>query len=45
LEKALHVASQQGIKSLNTVVNLVWVNTYISGYAMHNSVGIVVCST
>jgi len=26
------------------MANLVWANTYISGYEMHNSVGIIVCS-
>ena len=26
------------------MANLVWANTYISGYAMHKSVGIIVCS-
>ena len=26
------------------MANLVWVKTYISGYVMHNSLGIVVCS-
>jgi len=26
------------------MANLVWANTYISGYVMQNSVGIVVCS-
>ena len=27
------------------MANLVWANTYISGYVMHNSVGVIVCST
>jgi len=35
---------QLGIKSRDTMANLVWANTYSSGY-MHNSVGIIVCSS
>ena len=27
------------------MANLVCANTYISGYVMHNSIGIVICST
>jgi len=27
------------------MANLVWANTHISGYVMHNSIGIVICST
>ena len=27
------------------MAHLVWANTYISGYVMHNSGGIIVCST
>jgi len=27
--------------NFDTMVNLVWANTYISGYVMHNSVGLV----
>jgi len=36
---------QQGIKGPDTMANLVRANTYISGYVMHNSIGIVICST
>jgi len=36
----MQVVSQQGIKSVDTMVNWVWANTYNSGYVMH-SVGIV----
>ena len=27
------------------MANLVWANTNISGYVMHNSIGIVICNT
>jgi len=30
-------------RASNTRANLVWANTYISGYVMHISVGIVTC--
>jgi len=30
-------------KSRDTMANLVWPNSYISGYAMHNSEGIIIC--
>jgi len=39
------IVSQQGIKRPDTMANLVWANTNISGYVMHNSVGIAICST
>jgi len=45
LLKAIVFVSEQGIKDPDTMVNLVWVNIYISGCAMHNSVGIDVCSS
>ena len=35
----IHIVSQQGIKGLDTTANLTWVNTYISGYVIHNWVG------
>jgi len=35
----------QGIKGADTMANLVRANTYISGYVMHNLVGIVIHST
>jgi len=34
--------SKPSIKGPNIMFNLVWANTYISGYVMHNAVGIVV---
>jgi len=36
----MQIVSQQGIKCPDTMVDLVWANTYISRYAMYNSVGI-----
>jgi len=39
----IQIVSKQGIKCPDTVVNLVWVNTNISGYLMHNLVDITVC--
>jgi len=44
-KKSIQVVSQHGIKGRDTMDNLVWVNTHISGYVMHNSIGIVICST
>jgi len=41
----MQVVSQHGIKGPDTMANLVWAKTNISGYVMHNSVGIVICST
>jgi len=38
----IQTVSKQGIKGADIVVNLVWVNTYVSGCIMHSSVGIVV---
>jgi len=32
-------------KVLTIMANLVWANTYISGYVMRNSIGIVIRST
>jgi len=42
--EAIQIVSEQGIKDPDIIVNLVWLwaNTYISGYATHNSVGMVV---
>jgi len=42
LGQSKQIVSKQGIKGPDITVNLVWANTYISGYVMHNSVGIVV---
>jgi len=44
-QKSIQIVSQQGIKGPDTTANLVRANTYISGYVMHNSVGIVIRST
>jgi len=33
---------KQGIKGPDIIVNLVWANSFISGYIMHNSAGTVV---
>jgi len=44
-KKSIQVVSQHGIKGPDTMANLVWANTNISGYVMPNSVGIVICST
>jgi len=41
----MQVVAQHGIKGPNTMANLVWANTNISGYVIHNSIGIVICST
>jgi len=45
VKKTIQIVSQQGIKGPNTMVNLVWANTYISGYVMHGSVDIIVRNT
>jgi len=45
IKKSIQIVSQQGIKRPDTMVNLVWTNTYSSGYVMHNAVGIVIRST
>ena len=44
-KKSIQVVSQHGIKGPDAMANLVWANTHISGYVMHNSIGIVICST
>ena len=44
-KKSIQVVSLHGIKGPDTMANLVWANTHISGYVMHNSIGIVICST
>jgi len=44
-KKSIQIVSQEGIKGPETMANLVWANTYISEYAMHNLVGIVIRST
>ena len=44
-KKSIQVVSSHGIKGPDTMANLVWVNTHISGYVMHHSIGIVICST
>jgi len=38
----MQIFYKQGIKGPDIMVNLVWANAYISGYVMHNLVGIVV---
>jgi len=38
---AIQIVSKHDIRDPDIMVNLVWANTYISGHAMHNSVGIV----
>jgi len=43
LQEAINIISS-GIKSRDTMASLVWAKSYISGYVMHNSVGIIVCS-
>ena len=45
IKKAIQSVSQQGIKGPDATANLVWANTYTSGYLMHNSVGISIRST
>ena len=37
----LHMVARRIFLALVTMVDLVWANTYISGYVIHNSVGIV----
>jgi len=44
-KKTIQVVSQHGIKDSDTMANLVWANTNIYGYVMHNSIDIVTCST
>ena len=44
-KKSIQVVSLHGIKGPDTMANLVWANTHISGYVMHNSIGVVICST
>jgi len=34
----MQVGSQHGIKGPDTMANLVWANTHISGYVLHNSI-------
>jgi len=41
----MQIVSQQGIEGPDTISNLVWVNTYISGYVIHDSVSIIIRST
>jgi len=36
------IVLKQGVKGTVRMINLVWANTYIPGYVMHKSVGIVV---
>ena len=43
--KSIQVVSQHDIKGPATMANLVWANTNNSGYVMHISIGIVICST
>jgi len=38
-KKSIQIVFQQGIKAPDTVANLVWATTNISGYVMHNSIG------
>jgi len=45
VSKTIQIVSRQGIKGPDTTVNLVLANTYISGYVMHDSVGITVRNT
>ena len=45
IKKSIQIVSQQDIKGPDTIGNLLWVNIYISGYVMHNFVGIVVRRT
>jgi len=35
----MQIVYQHGTKGLDTMANLVWANTNISGYVMHNSIG------
>jgi len=43
-KKSIQIVSQQGNKCPDTIVNLVWANTYISRYVMRDSVGIAIRS-
>jgi len=45
IKKSIQVVSQHGIKGPDTMANLVWANTNISGYVMNNSISIVICGT
>jgi len=42
VNKAIQIVSKQGTKGLDITVNLVQMNICISGYAMCNSVGVIV---
>jgi len=44
-KKLIQVVSQHSIKGPDTMANLVWANTNISGYVMHNLIGIITCNT
>ena len=44
-KESIQVVSQHGIKGPDAMASLVWANTNISGYVMHNSISIVICST
>jgi len=44
-KKSIQIVSQQEIKGPDTMDDLGWTNTYISGYVMHTSVGVVLRST
>jgi len=43
--KSMQIVSQQDTKGPDTMADLVWANTNISGYEMHNSIGMVIRST
>jgi len=43
-KKSIQIVSKQGIKGPDTMGNLVWANTYISEFVMHDSVGIIIRS-
>jgi len=43
--KSIQIVSQEGIKGPDTMANLVWANTYVSGYVMNDSVDIIIGST
>ena len=45
IKKSIQIVCEQGIKGPDTMANLVWANTHISRYVMHNSIGIAICST
>jgi len=41
IKKSIHIVPQHGTKCPDATANLLWANTYVSGYEMHDSVGMI----